>query len=103
MRAVQAAYGDWTAKVKTGDLNKWLFHAMVKHPPPAVNGRRIKPRYISQIKSRPPTFVLMCNRAEDLPDSYRRYLVNGIRDAFDLPATPIRLHVRAGKNPFAEG
>jgi GTP-binding protein len=103
MRAVMAAYGDWTAKVKTNDLNNWLKHAMVKHPPPAVNGKRIKPRYIAQIKSRPPTFVLMCSRAADLPESYKRYLVNGIREAFNLPASPIRLHVRAGKNPFAEG
>ena len=74
-----------------------------RHPPPAVNGRRIKPRYISQTKSRPPTFVLMCSRAADLPESYKRYLVNGLREAFELPGVPIRLIVKAGKNPYVEG
>jgi GTP-binding protein len=73
-----------------------------KHPPPAVKGKRIKPRYIAQIKARPPTFVLMCSRAADLPESYKRYLVNGIRDAFDLHASPIRLIVKQNRNPYAE-
>jgi GTP-binding protein len=100
--AVMRLRGDWSAKVKTRDLNDWLAQAVARHPPPAVHGHRIKPRYISQTKSRPPTFVLICSRGGKLPESYRRYLVNGIREAFDLPATPIRLVVKAGKNPYKE-
>ncbi|MBX9745918.1 MAG: ribosome biogenesis GTPase Der [Hyphomonadaceae bacterium] len=103
MKAVDKAHGDWTARVKTKDLNEWLHAAIARHPPPAVRGKRIKPRYITQIKARPPTFVLLCSRAEDMPESYKRYLVNGIREAFELTATPIRLIVKAGKNPYAEG
>jgi GTP-binding protein len=93
---------DWSAKVKTRDLNDWLAEAVARHPPPAVRGKRIRPRYIAQTKSRPPTFVLMCSRASELPESYKRYLVNGIREAFELPGTPIRLIVKAGKNPYVE-
>jgi len=102
MKAVDKAHKDWTARVKTKDLNEWLHAAIQRHPPPAVRGKRIKPRYITQIKARPPTFVLICSRAEDMPESYKRYLVNGIREAFELTATPIRLIVKAGKNPFAD-
>jgi GTP-binding protein len=102
MKAVEKAHTDWTARVKTKDLNEWLYATIARHPPPAVQGKRIKPRYLTQTKSRPPTFVLICSRAEEMPESYKRYLVNGIRDAFDLHATPIRLIVKAGKNPFAE-
>ncbi len=102
MRAVESAHGDWTARVKTKDLNEWLHATIGRHPPPAVRGKRIKPRYITQIKARPPTFVLICSRAEEMPESYKRYLVNGIREAFDLHAAPVRLIVKAGKNPFAE-
>jgi GTP-binding protein len=75
---------------------------MERHPPPAVRGKRIKLRYITQIKARPPTFVLIASRADDIPESYKRYLVNGIREAFELNATPIRLIVKAAKNPFVE-
>lgn len=103
MKGVEAAHKDWTARVKTSDLNEWLRATVDRHPPPAVQGRRIKPRYIAQVKTRPPTFVLLCSRAEEMPESYKRYLVNGIREAFDLGATPIRLVVKAGKNPYAEG
>ena len=103
MKAVEQAHTDWTARVKTKDLNEWLYETIQRHPPPAVGGKRIKPRYLTQIKSRPPTFVLICSRAEDMPESYKRYLVNGLREAFNLQATPIRLVVKAGKNPFAEG
>lgn len=101
MEAVTSTYDDWNARVRTGDLNAWLKHAIERHPPPAVRGRRIKPRYLTQIKARPPTFVLMCSRASELPESYKRYLVNGIREAFDLPAVPIRFLVRQNRNPFA--
>jgi GTP-binding protein len=75
---------------------------IARHPPPAVRGKRLKPRYMAQIKARPPTFVLICSRAEELPEAYRRYLINGLREAFSLHAAPIRLLVRAGKNPYAE-
>ncbi len=101
MEAVVQVHGDWNARVKTGDLNTWLKHAVEKHPPPAVQGRRVKPRYIAQIKARPPTFVLLCSRASELPESYKRYLVNGIREAFELGSAPIRLHVRQNRNPYA--
>jgi GTP-binding protein len=102
MRAVDEAHTDWTARVKTKDLNDWLHATVSRHPPPAVSGRRIKPRYLTQIKARPPTFVLICSRGEEMPESYKRYLANGLRDAFDLHAAPIRLIVREGKNPFAD-
>ncbi|WP_421791346.1 ribosome biogenesis GTPase Der [Hyphobacterium sp.] len=102
MPAVTRLHRDWTAKIKTRDLNDWLQEMIARHPPPAVQGRRIKPRYLSQTKSRPPTFVLMCSRAGDLPESYKRYLVNGIREAFDMPGVPIRLIVKSGKNPYAK-
>jgi GTP-binding protein len=102
MKAIEDAHEDWTARVKTKDLNEWLYSTIARHPPPAVRGRRIKPRYLTQIKARPPTFVLIASRAEDMPESYKRYLVNGLRDAFDLHAAPVRLIVKAGKNPFAD-
>lgn len=102
MPAIVKVYRDWNGQVKTRDLNDWLHDRIDRHPPPAVNGRRIKPKYISQTKTRPPTFVLLCNRASHLPMSYKRYLINGLREDFDLQATPIRLIVKAGKNPYAD-
>jgi GTP-binding protein len=102
MKAVEEAHEDWTARVKTKDLNEWLYDTIARHPPPAVGGKRIKPRYLTQIKARPPTFVLIASRAEEMPESYKRYLVNGMRDAFGLHASPIRLIVKAGKNPFVD-
>jgi len=102
MKAVDEAHEDWTARVKTKDLNEWLYATIARHPPPAVRGKRIKPRYLTQIKARPPTFVLIASRADEMPESYKRYLVNGLRDAFGLHASPIRLIVKAGKNPFVE-
>lgn len=101
MEAVVEVYGDWNARVKTSDLNKWLEHVISKHPPPAVDGKRIKPRYITQIKARPPTFVLISSRAARMPESYKRYLTNGIRDSFGLKGLPVRLMVRQNKNPFS--
>ncbi|NNE58167.1 MAG: ribosome biogenesis GTPase Der [Hellea sp.] len=98
--AIERTHIDWSAKVKTADLNEWLAEKVRRHPPPAVNGRRIRPKYITQTKTRPPTFVLKCSRATSLPDSYKRYLINGLREDFDLPGTPIRLFVRADKNPY---
>ena len=85
----------------TTALNRWLGAAIAAHPPPAVSGRRLKLNYITQPKARPPSFVLFCTRADAVPDAYRRYLVNGLREAFDLPGTPIRLTLREKANPFA--
>jgi GTP-binding protein len=102
MEAVEDVRRDWNARVKTSDLNRWLRHAMERHPPPAVRGRPIRPRYLCQIKARPPTFVLISSRGAELPETYRRYLINGIREAFGLGGAPIRLHVRESRNPYAE-
>jgi GTP-binding protein len=102
MPAVVKAHADWATKVKTSDLNDWLALATQRHPPPAVGGRRIKPKYMAQTKARPPTFVLFATNADQLPESYRRYLINSIRQSFDLPGTPVRLTMRSGKkNPYA--
>jgi len=102
MPAVKALHANWSVKVKTRDLNDWLKEMIQRHPPPAVDGRRVKPRYLSQTKARPPTFVLMASRAGQLPESYKRYLVNGLREAFDLPGVPIRLIVKSQHNPYAK-
>ncbi|HTI66492.1 MAG TPA: ribosome biogenesis GTPase Der [Caulobacteraceae bacterium] len=102
MPAVFNMHKNWSTKVKTRDLNDWLAIAVQRHPPPAVNGRRIKPKYMAQLKGRPPTFVLFASRAEHLPDSYRRYLINGLRESFDLPGVPIRITIKANKNPYAD-
>ena len=98
--AIERVQIDWSVKVKTSELNDWLAEKITRHPPPAVNGRRIKPKYISQTKTRPPTFVLKCSRATKLPASYSRYLVNGLREDFDLWGIPIRLFVKADANPY---
>jgi GTP-binding protein len=92
----------WNRRIATSPLNIWLSEMIAAHPPPAPNGKRIKLRYITQAKSRPPGFVVMCSNPSKLPTSYSRYLVNGLREAFDLPGTPIRLTMRsqADKNPF---
>src|SRR5579859_1054793 len=103
MPAVFKTHNDWSTKVKTRDLNDWLRMATERHPPPAVNGRRIKPKYMAQTKSRPPTFVLFASRADQLPESYRRYLINSLRESFELPGVPIRVTVKSNKNPYAEG
>jgi GTP-binding protein len=102
MPAVIKAHADWSTKLKTRDLNDWLKMAVERHPPPAVNGRRVKPKYMAQTKARPPTFVLFASHADKLPESYRRYLINSIRQSFDLPGTPIRITVKSGKNPYNE-
>ena len=102
MPAVIQTHENWTARVKTGDLNRWLRHTIERHPPPSVHGKRIKPRYIAQLKARPPTFVMMASRGKQMPEQYRRYLINGIREAFEMQGTPIRLMVRQPKNPFAD-
>jgi GTP-binding protein len=90
----------WSKRVPTGELNRWFEAAMAKNPPPAPGGKRIKPRYLTQAKTRPPGFVLFGTRVDLLPESYRRYLVNGIRRDLGFGAVPVRLTVRAPKNPF---
>jgi GTP-binding protein len=102
MPAVLKVHLDWSSKIKTRDLNDWLALAVQRHPPPAVNGRRIKPKYMAQTKARPPTFVLFATRADQLPDSYRRYLVNSLRESFDLPGVPVRLTIKQNSNPYSD-
>lgn len=102
MPAVREAYRLFNHRVPTGAVNRWFEQAIARHPPPLVEGRRIKPRYATQQKARPPTLVVFGTRAEQLPEEYRRYLVNSFREAFALPGVPIRLQARGTKNPFAE-
>jgi len=101
MQAVVDAYAVWNKRVATNPLNRWFEDAVSSHPPPAVSGRRLKLNYITQVKSRPPSFVLFCSRADAIPESYLRYLIHGMREAFDLPGTPIRITLREKQNPFA--
>jgi GTPase len=100
MQAVLAADELWNRRLPTHALNQWLHEAVEAHPPPAVSGRRIKLRYMTQANARPPTFVLFCSRPKSLPDSYSRYLVNALRESFDMPGVPIRLNLRKGANPY---
>ena len=103
MPAVLAAFATWNRRIPTAALNRWLEGAAQHHPPPLVAGRRLKLRYITQVKARPPTFALFASKPQALPESYRRYLVNGIGAEFGLAGVPIRLLLRAGKNPYAPG
>ncbi|WP_308719377.1 ribosome biogenesis GTPase Der [Komagataeibacter xylinus] len=100
---VRRAYEVWNRRVPTGALNRWFEMMVERHPPPLVDGRRLKLRYITQAKARPPTFILFGTRTDQLPEDYQRYLVNGMRETFDLPGTPIRLLLRASSNPYAKG
>ena len=102
-RLMEAAFKTaevWSRRIPTARLNDWLAGAVSSHPPPAVSGRRIKIRYMTQVKARPPHFALFGNQLAALPKSYTRYLVGGLREAFDLPGVPIRLSLRTGKNPY---
>ena len=99
---VRRAHEIWNKRVTTGELNRWFEHALERHPPPLVDGRRLKLRYVTQAKARPPTFLAFGTRAERIPEDYSRYLVNSLRETFDLPGTPIRLQLRGTKNPFVE-
>ncbi|MGC1413326.1 MAG: ribosome biogenesis GTPase Der, partial [Acetobacteraceae bacterium] len=101
--AVRRAHAVWNTRLPTAGLNRWFEQALARHPPPLVSGRRLKLRYITQAKARPPTFVAFGTRAERLPEDYQRYLVNSLREAFELPGTPIRLQLRGTRNPYAEG
>jgi len=99
---VRRAHEVWNRRVATGELNRWFEGALERHQPPLVDGRRLKMRYITQAKARPPTFIVFGTRAEQTPDDYQRYLVNSLRETFDLPGTPVRLQFRGTKNPYAE-
>lgn len=102
MAAIVKTYETWNRRVSTPNLNRWLGEAVSRHSPPAVSGRRIKIRYMTQASTRPPTFVAFCQRADAMPKSYIKYLTNSLREAFDLPGVPIRFNLRAGDNPFAK-
>jgi GTPase len=101
MQAIEKAYAVWNKRVPTSALNRWFEGAISANPPPAVSGRRLKLNYITQTKARPPSFVLFCSRADAVPNSYLRYLTNSVREAFDLPGTPVRITLREKQNPFA--
>jgi GTP-binding protein len=100
MTAVLTADKVWNRRVATADLNRWLAAVEERHPPPLVEGRRLRLRYMTQVNTRPPTFALFASRPGELPDSYRRYLTNALRQEFGLAGTPIRLMLRKGKNPY---
>jgi GTP-binding protein len=95
-------YDTWNRRVSTARLNRWLSHMVDRHPPPLASGRRVRLRYITQSKTRPPTFACFCSRPDGLPDAYVRYLVNGLRDDFDLPGVPIRFMLRGSQNPYVD-
>ncbi len=100
--AVRAAHDVWNKRIPTGELNRWFEHALETHQAPLISGRRLKLRYMTQAKARPPTFVVFGTRAEQTPEDYSRYLVNSLRDHFKLPGTPIRIQFRGTKNPFVD-
>lgn len=102
MKAIFDIERTWNVKIRTAKLNRWLSAMTEHHPPPAVSGRRLKLRYMTQAKTRPPSFILFASRPDALPKAYQRYIVNGIRQDFNLPGTPIRLWVRGGKNPYVD-
>jgi GTP-binding protein len=101
MKAVFAADAVWNRRVPTAALNRWLAAIQEHHPPPLVSGRRLRLRYMTQVNTRPPSFALFASKPGELPEAYRRYLVNGLREDFALPGTPIRLMLRKGDNPYA--
>jgi GTP-binding protein len=100
--AIRSTYEKWNVRIPTSQLNRWFENALERFPPPLVEGRRLKLRYITQVKARPPTFALFGTRAEMVPDTYHRYLVNNLREAFDLPGVPIRLLLRGTDNPYVD-
>jgi GTP-binding protein len=102
MDAIFAIEKVWNTHISTAKLNRWLYATTEAHPPPAVAGRRLKLRYMTQARMRPPSFIVFASRPDAVPASYQRYLVNGLREAFDMGGTPIRLWLRGGKNPFAD-
>lgn len=102
LNAVFKTFDIWDTRISTAKLNDWLGHMLEAHPPPLASGRRIRLRYMTQIKSRPPTFAIWTSRPDALPESYLRYLTNGLRDDFGLIGIPVRMLLRKGRNPYAE-
>jgi GTP-binding protein len=102
MEAIFEIERSWNAHVSTSRLNRWLAGMIESHPPPAVSGRRLKMRYMTQAKTRPPSYIIFASRPDAVPASYQRYLVNGLREAFDMKGTPIRVWLRGGNNPYAD-
>jgi GTP-binding protein len=100
MRAVIAVHETWNKRISTARLNRWLINTIEQNPPPAVSGRRIKIRYMTQPKSRPPHFVLFGNQLDELPTSYERFLINGLRKTFDFPGVPLRISRKTADNPY---
>jgi GTPase len=90
----------WNKRISTAKLNRWLDSQTTQHPPPAVSGRRLKLKYMTQVKARPPAFMISCTRPDSVPESYIRYLTNGLRADFEMPGVPIRIHLKAAENPF---
>jgi GTP-binding protein len=103
-QAIEKAHEVWNRRITTAQLNRWLGGMLEAHPPPAPGGRRIRMRYMTQVKTRPPAFVVMCSHPEEVPESYSRYLVNGLRDDFDMPGTPVRMTLRGqgDRNPYKD-
>jgi len=102
VEAIASTHKVWNKRIATNPLNRFLQQVVDNHPPPAVSGKRVKLRYITQPKARPPSFVLFCSRADALPESYLRYITNCLRESFDLPGVPIRLTLRQKDNPYKE-
>ncbi|MBV9584739.1 MAG: ribosome biogenesis GTPase Der, partial [Alphaproteobacteria bacterium] len=100
MKAVFAADAVWNRRVPTAALNRWLAMIQERHPPPLAGARRLRLRYMTQVNTRPPSFALFASKPGELPESYRRYLVNALRQDFELPGTPIRMMLRKGDNPY---
>jgi len=103
-QAIMRAHEVWNRRATTAQLNRWLTGMLEQHPPPAPGGRRIKMRYATQVKTRPPAFVVMSSFPDLVPESYKRYLINGLRNDFDMPGTPVRLYLRdqGDKNPYKD-
>ncbi len=102
MPTVLDIYDIWSRRIPTSQLNRWLEAITERHLPPVISGRRIRLRYMTQAKSRPPSFFINCSKAAELPESYTRYLINGLRDDFDMPGVPIRIFLRSSDNPYAK-
>ena len=100
MSTILDIYKTWHSRIPTGQLNRWILSMESHHPPPLVSGRPNKLKYIAQIKTRPPTFALWCSKPDELPETYKRYIINGMKEDFDIEAVPIRIHARTSKNPF---
>jgi len=101
LKQIPETYNYWNKRIKTAGLNKWLASKESRNPAPLVSGRQNRLKYITQIKTRPPTFAMWVSRPEKLPDSYRRYIINGLRETYDIPGVPLRLLIRKSKNPYS--